>query len=829
MASIITVDRYVNEPVTNRVIIYYTIIGSGMFTYVPRYTCFAEENTSWYTMTQAPDPRNTPEPVRVNGRRSCIFIWDALADGININSLSQKHMFAIYMRDMNCNNSSAQKDPAINLGNPHVPPFIPTTRRPANPANPGGAGGGGGGNGNGGGGGTGGGPGIGSNPVNTGGIPTSSQPDPPTTSRGSVSVGVDPPTGPGPGKSVNTTISTLNTSSLPKKGDPSFSTGHNSAGVQTPPGRRGPRISRDNSVPTGRPTIGGGERSEPVSGTELHRGGRQATQTNINPVQGTTINDSNGRSEPGSMVQTEQGPLMIPYGVGYGEKTGDISGSSIDTSRFWQSAPGSSNVRSNVTSSSFVNDLNISGSNHFAEMYNNGQFNFPSTLLNGDPNPYVHKSIQPSDQYGNDGSIDFEPTSFDGTVLGIPLSTLDDAILIPTQKQSLRKDPFFADFTELAFTVEPRSISRGQTLFVSSSLTNEHEDIPVQSAIKIFAEDPFGKWYEIGGTSHDLIQPDYTSAIGFTFGTSNFNNTGCWNIAAVVYDAYNKVVNFKTQSVEVFLSQTDNGVDPDIAAILALSAKYKTYSELSGQQSLNYSFKSPLQPLHTIAPYVINNQKIDTTTEHSAIYFSRPTKKWAVVDVPSGQFSLTIHNSDRYDFGTQLYAGVPSAGSDLVSHYGPVWPLANRAETEEYNAYTAKVTNDLNFGGIELTGNLTSGTYIVSMRPEKSETVANIFIGGPGSKLVENQVTSSNRNGSTWTILMQLSFGLEEYRIGYVGMNPNKIPSSTTWTDFRSSSNGIGSVEIDGTIGGYIVVIRKGIDGSFRPNRDFILRYRLGN
>ena len=233
----------------------------------------------------------------------------------------------------------------------------------------------------------------------------------------------------------------------------------------------------------------------------------------------------------------------------------------------------------------------------------------------------------------------------------------------------------------------------------------------------------------------------------------------------------------------------------------------------------------PTNPIQDIPGNIITSQNIATSVLLNLIFNrSNPTK--IVILLQSGNnVSVTVIATNNALFRTQL-----SDGSVVISSgYGQVFPYLNNL-LYEYSQEDLSILEDpntpINNGGIVRSQTSTSTLY-VTLTPDSHTTLASVLFGGQGISIRPASASVVNLSTNSWTINLTLPVGNEQYRYGYIGMNSLRIPSSTVWTDFTSDANGLATIPFSGYSGGYISILRIGVDETFRPIRDEILKVRL--
>lgn len=790
MAINITIDRWVNEPTTNhandKVLIYYTIHGSGVFRYVNSLTLFAEEGDLLWTpmLADRQDLRHTPEPITVSSTMSAVFVWDAARQGVMIRTAAQKHLFAITMRDIECNRNTRSG----NRIPPRIPPTIlqpPTKRRFPFVPPPGG-----------------GNPPGGRNPINPGG-PGTGRPGGGGRTQGPLfprtrGGGNTPPTGGGP------------------------------TGPATPPTRSRPTPPPSNpTTPAGTRTEPSGNRG-PVTGTGIYRDPTlRINNAVINP--GIIEPDGGPAGGIGTVVNTPVGPLSIQGGSEYLEVTGDSTPTAIPTiSNPWGGPLGRTSIGLNAIGNYGIDleQLSLRNSNDLINQYNSGMLpDLPNNIRRGDPDPYHKQTNILQDFAGIEQNPNFDDLSINPQVLGFEPNIIIDAMfskIVP--KPELRKDPFYSEWAETVAISEPKILSRNDNLVLSAALTNVHSSVPMETALRLALVNPIGDWFEVNSTDYTIINPDFTSSIGYSLNARSFGMSGIWKAVCLAYDKREKVVDFAIDKFVVYPSDSTFGADNALINQLGIT-EYILQSDIK-----NLNRDVPDYAIYELNYNTRAKQRIHNTSVPTSLYFSDFTTKYGIMSVSGANFAATIHNPDMNEFICKLYGpGVPSTNNLLKTHRGSVTEKVSRDVSvfiEGESVRFPSVSVDKNVGGIPYRTDLSANTYVLAISPTKIPSVANVFLGHNQASFIAPSSTYT-RSGSTWTVTLTLPFGSESYYYADIGKDASKLPHTISWTLAKTNTFGMVTFSVISSAGSYIQIVRLGYDGTIKPSRDTVMRFIL--
>ena len=783
MAFNITIDNWINEvgssPAGGKVVVHYTVYGPGLWEYILRYTVFAEfGQNQWIQMLpDLSDPRHTRTPFRTTNRTSAVFVWNAGRQGIPILTEDQEHLFAIGLKDISCVGSIG-KEP----GGRTFPPWIPGPPRVGPP--------------------------VTQPPVNPPGRNPGNNPFP------------VPRVPPGPGRQPRgpvTQVSGATPSNPITPRGPVIEYTPGVPGTPTTPPSRGRPTTRTSSTPTASLPNNGGITRGPITGTGVYKDPTQGPILRNNPIDTSLIQDGSDPGFPGTRITSQGGTVYLPYGGRFGEATGDQSDNIISVSSRWETPSSLETLREYASSNNNGNNF-IESSEQLDNALSSGTSQrTPFVLEKGDPNPY----IQTTNSLQDSGGIE-ESAQFNNDFSKVPVLRTENLSKL-SPRPSFNKDEFSRDWIDLNVFAEPSFVSIGYPLTITASSKNKHESIPLESSLLLCLKAPDNEWYQISQTTLDVILSDHASSIGLTFNTNSFTETGVWKACCIAYDKNGKVCDFDFQNFEIYSSHTQEGADKSLL---------NDYSKLEDfvvpvADNLQVNSKSPDLVLRGIHKKTLANNRVSGSVDIHSVHFEKSNQKYAVIDC-NGSFSAAIHNTDLYDFICKLY-GPNTISSPTHAKTGPLYKLDSVEKFILQDDYLLKVPDpgqDYCLGGIDYISSLSAGEYYLAMTPKKSPTVANVIIGG-NSSIKKPIVDSYTRSGNTWTLNLSLPFGLERYRIGYIGKNKSKIDLDVSWTTFKSLPNGKASVNVDGSIGGYISVLRLGPDNTFNITRDKILTYNL--
>lgn len=795
MAFNITIDNWINElgssPTSGKVIIQYTVYGPGIWEYIPRYTLFAEfgQNQWSQMLPDLSDPRHTRTPFRTTNRTSAVFVWNAGRQGIPIISQNQEHLFAFGLRDISCIGNRGREP-----GDGSIPPWIPGPPR----RNP----------------------------------PTRVPGAPPGNRNPGNNPFVIPRRPPGPGGQPRINRDPTSIGEIVERRGVSIEYTPGVPGIPTTPTSRRRPSTTSSSVPNLSIPGDGSIRRGPITGTGVFQNGPAGPLLRNNPIDTSRIPDGSNPGYPGTRISSSDGSVEIPYGGGWLESTGDGENSNLNTSSRWESSSSPEILGQFASYGQGGNEQYINSSEAFDNQTSSGIGQLvPFSLEKGDPNPYNPISTSLQDLIGNESSANFGENSLDSTIPGIniPVLRTDDLVKLDPSPTFYR-DEFGKDWLDIDVFAEPSFLSIGYPITITASCKNNHDSIPVQLSLLLCLKDPNNIWREIGRTTEDYILPDHSSSIGVTFNTNSFTATGTWIAACIAYNKEGKICDFSRSYFNVYSSFTEDGSSKELLINYSKLNEFVVPTFESNNPNTSNSPDAIIQGIHK---KTLSDSRVKSSSLVHALYFSGASTKYAAITC-TGSLSAIIHNTDLYDFECKLY-GPTDLSSLIDSHTGSLFkinPVQDYQVKDDFLLKVPDVSQDYCFGGISYR-TLANGEYYLGIRSQEGSTVGNLIIGGDSSLKTLSVISSTRQtdgDGSStneWNFVLALPFGLENYRIGYIGKNIDKIPYNTTWYNFKSKANGRAEVSITGEENGYIVILRLGPDNSYNTSRDKVLTYKL--
>ncbi len=578
----------------------------------------------------------------------------------------------------------------------------------------------------------------------------------------------------------------------------------------TPPTRQRPLLNYDYlPLGTSGPEVNPNQVQTRLAGQNIVRPG----EAFINEISNTELALLNGFTQviAGQGINTNVGTLIV--GIGDNSSSQNVNTEpDIESAREYNTS-----IEINPTISVGREEAEFSSTSSALESINPTAL--PIFNKKGDPSPYIPKGNQFNDvlglrEYLNTAAENFNHyDGFNKSQIYIP-----DLIKV-NKLPSFDFENFSREFIAPSLFITPREIAVGETLTIAAQFLNSHESISHYAKVVLYLKSPSNELFELQRTDFAYIQPDNIIGCGLTINTIGLTSLGRWNIYAFLIGNNNNTLTYATEFFNLNNSNSYDGINTQSLGITRSSNRNRQNDLVITSDRL------PTNPIQDIPGNIITSQNIATSVLLNLIFNrSNPTK--IVVLLQSGNnVSVTVIATNNALFRTQL-----SDGSVVISSgYGQVFPYLNNV-LYEYSQEDLSILEDpntpINNGGIVRSQTSTSTLY-VTLTPDIHTTLASVLFGGQGISIRPASASVVNLSINSWTINLTLPVGNEQYRYGYIGMNSLRIPSSTVWTDFTSDANGLATIPFSGYSGGYISILRIGVDETFRPIRDEILKVRL--
>lgn len=653
---------------------------------------------------------------------------------------------------------------------------------------------------------------ISSNPTTTlPSLPRTNTPPPPTTTHRPIPVTRIPgqpndPGGPGLGLQVNI----ANTSRL----DTLIINRPNGVVIDNAPvTRQRPSLNYDYiPAPTSNTINNPNELPTRISGINSVRAGDNF----INSISNQEISSINNIVNPtaGQGVQTTVGNLII--GIGESNRSNSSNSSSPIVS---QNTTNKSNLRRSPTITVGLSEVEFESTTTALSVIN------PNTLpifsSPGDPAPYIPNGNQNDDVIGQREFLEENPENFEYYDGFRRTESFIPTLLKVGKLPSFEYQNFGIEFIFESLFTYPREVAVGESLTISSQFLNTHDSVSEHGQIIIYLKSPTDELFELQRTDYQFIEPDNIIACGLSINTINFNSLGRWDIYSFLIDKNGRTISYANEFINLNNSNSFDGINTQSLGITRSSNRDRPNNVIISSVE-----RYPINPIQDIPGYIITSQNIRTTSLVLRLVFTSSSRTQTVaLQQRSNDVSVTILS----DPGTLFKTDLSDGNTIIMSSYGQVFPYLN---TNQYNyspnepALVEDPNIPTNNGGISIV-NTSSSNLFVTITPDISPTVATVIFGGNDIIIREASSSVQRLSSTSWNINLQLPIGNVIYKYGYIGMSPNRIPSSVSWNEFTTNSYGEATLNVVGYNGGYISILTSSLDGSYRPVRDEVLKVRL--